>query len=88
MVLPTQMVVCGVRRQDGDTGLLVNTGASLEQLGVWVELTVGQQEDAFPRCYSIMACWQTFLCEIIVVVFFHLAFKVFLIPFLFAVCVL
>lgn len=87
MVLPTQMAVCGVRRQDGYVGLLVNTGTGLQQLGVGVELTVGQQENAFPRSHCIMACWQTFLRQVVNKIFFHLAFKVFLIPFLFAECI-
>lgn len=86
MVLPAQMAVCGVGRQNGYTGLLVYTGTGL-QMGVGVELTVGQQEDALPRSHCTMARRQTLLCQVIVKVFFHLAFKVFLIPFPFAVCV-
>lgn len=85
MVLTAQMAVCGVGRQDGYAGLLVNTGSGLQQLGVGVELPVGQQQDAFPRDHSIVACWQTLLREVIIKIFFHLTFKVFLVPFLFAV---
>lgn len=84
MVLPTQMAVCGVGRQDGHTGLLVDTRTGLQQLGVGVELTVRQQEDALPGSHCFMACWQTLLRQVVIKVFFHFAFKVFLVPFPFA----
>lgn len=87
MVLPTQMAVCGVGRQDGYAGLLIATGTSLQQLGVRVELTVWQQEDSLPGSHRVMARRQTVLRQVIVKVFFHLALKVFLVPFLFAMCI-
>lgn len=87
MVLPAQVAVCGVGGQDGYAGILVDTGTGLQQLGVGMELTVGQQEDALPGSHRIMARRQTLLRQVVVKVFFHLAFEVFLIPLLFAVCI-
>lgn len=85
MVLATQLAVCGVGWQDGYTGLLIHAGPGLQQLGVGVQLAVGQQEDALARGHSVTAGRQALLCQIIIKVLLHLTLKVILIPFLFAV---
>lgn len=85
MVLSAQMAVRSVERQDSNAGLLVHGGTGLQQLSVRVELAVRQQENPFPWSDSIMPCWQTFVPEVIIKVFFHLTFKVILVPFPLAV---
>lgn len=67
---------------------MLNTGTDLQQLGMGVKLAVRQQKDALPRGHCVMARRQTFLCKVIIEVFFNLTFKVVLVPFPFAVCVL
>lgn len=80
VVLATQVAVCGVRRQHGDVGLLVNTGPHLQQLGVGVELAVGQQEDALPWSHGVVARRQALVGQLVVKVLLHLALEVLLIP--------
>lgn len=84
MVLSPQVAVWSVGRHDGNAGLLFDTGTDLQQLGVGVELTVGQQEDALSWSQGVVARRQAFLCQVIIIVFFHVAFKVPLVPFSFS----
>lgn len=84
MVLPAQVAVWGVGRQDGYVVLLVDAGTGLQQLGVGMKLTVGQQEDSLPWSHRIVACRQTLIRQVVVKIFLHLTLKVFLVPFLFA----
>lgn len=80
VVLATQVAMCGMRRQHGDVGLLLDAGSHLQQLGVGVQVAVGQQQYALPRSHGVVACWQALVGQLVIEVFLHLAFKVLLVP--------
>lgn len=80
MVLATQVAVCGVRGQHGDVGLLFDAGPHLQQLRVRVEVAVGQQQDALPWSYGVVASGQALVGQLVVKVLLHLALKVLLVP--------